>query len=150
MCGRAWRKPAADITDRAARYRASSPECRPLGPPICAFCGATLNVEVHHVDGHEMNAEPANLVWACRSCNVTIGITLRRAGLGRRTRQYNPAAQGARSLAQWVTAVLSMKGEGAMDPSAAVELIHATPLELRSRFAQEIWRLRREHGTDRR
>jgi hypothetical protein len=89
-------------------------------------------------------------VWACRSCNTTIGIALKRAGLGRRTRQFNPKAQGARTLAQWVTAVLSLKGESeAMDQASAIEVIHATPQERRSRFAQEIWRLRRERGTDR-
>jgi hypothetical protein len=103
------------------------------------------------VDGDEENTEPANLVWACRSCNTAIGIALKHAGLGRRTRQYNPARQGARTLAQWVTAVLSMRGESdAMDPTSAIEIIHATPPERRSRFAQQIWRLRRQRGTDRR
>ncbi|HEV2388838.1 MAG TPA: hypothetical protein VGS20_16465 [Candidatus Acidoferrales bacterium] len=74
-----------------------------------------------------------------------------RAGLGRRTRQFNPRSEGAQSLAQWVTAVLSMKRESdAMSPAAAVEMIHATPPDRRSAFAREIWRLRRKHGTDRR
>lgn len=73
-----------------------------------------------------------------------------KGGLGRRTRQYNPApTQGARSLGQWMTAVFSMKGQGPMEPSAAVEMIRATPAARRSEFAQEIWRRRREHGTDR-
>jgi hypothetical protein len=102
------------------------------------------------VDGHEENTEPANLAWACRSCNTTIGIALKQAGLGRRTRQFNPKAQGARTLAQWLTAVLSLKGEGGrMEPSAAIEMIRATPPHRRSEFAQEIWRRRRERGTDR-
>ncbi len=74
-----------------------------------------------------------------------------RAGLGRRTRQANPQAQGAKSLGQWLTAVLSMKGESdAMDSAAAVEMIHATPPERRSEFAQQIWEIRRKRGTDRR
>ena len=30
----------------------------------------------------------------------------------------------------------------------AVSMIHATPPEQRSRFAKEIWRKRRAHGTD--
>jgi hypothetical protein len=102
------------------------------------------------VDGHEENTTPANLTWACRSCNTTIGFVLRNAGLGRRTRQYNPAAKGARTLSQWVTAVLSMKGQGTMAPAAAVEMIHATPPEQRSNFAEDIWQRRRERGTDRR
>jgi hypothetical protein len=72
------------------------------------------------------------------------------AWLGRRTRQYNPAAKGARTLSQWVTAVLSMQGQGPMEPAAAVEMIHATPPKQRSTFAQEIWQRRRERGTDRR
>ena len=105
---------------------------------------------MHHLDGEEKNADPANLVWACRSCNTTVGVVMGRAGLGRRTRQFNPRAVGAQSLGQWVTAVLSMKGQSdAMEPAAAVEMIHATPLERRSEFARRIWKIRRERGTDR-
>ncbi|MFZ0213592.1 MAG: hypothetical protein WBE20_06725 [Candidatus Acidiferrales bacterium] len=82
---------------------------------------------------------------------MAIGVVMQRHGLGRRTRQFNPDTQGARTLGQWLTAVMSMKGESdAMSVSAAVDLIHATPADRRSRFAREIWRLRREHGTDRR
>jgi hypothetical protein len=103
------------------------------------------------VDGHEENTARHNLVWACRRCNVLCGNTLRRAGIGRRTRQYNPASAGATSLGQWLTAVISMKGKSSdMAVDAAVAMIHATPREKRSRFAKEIWRLRRAHGTDRR
>jgi hypothetical protein len=44
---------------------------------------------------------------------------------------------------------MSMKGESdAMTVPAAVEMIRATPPEKRSQFAGEIWRRRREHGTD--
>jgi len=68
--------------------------------------------------------------------------------MGRRTKQLNPATGGARTLAQWLSAVMSMKGESDQMPvDAAVEMIHATPAEDRSLFAREIWRLRREHGT---
>lgn len=110
----------------------------------------TRNIEVHHLDGHEENTDPDNLVWACRRCNTIIGVVFKRAGLGRRTRQFNPNAPGARTLSQWVTAVLSMKGEsGAMEPAAAVKMIHATPPARRSAFAERIWRIRRERGTDR-
>lgn len=60
-------------------------------------------------------------------------------------RQFNPAT-GARSLGQWLTAVMSMKGESdAMPVAAAVDMIRATPPATRSRFAQEIWDKRREH-----
>lgn len=104
---------------------------------------------MHHLDGREENTERANLAWACRSCNTTIGAALKRAGLGRRTRQFNAAETGARSLGQWLTAVLSMKGESsAMTVPAAVEMIRATPPERRSTFAHDIWRLRRQRHTD--
>ena len=132
------------------RYRASSEACRPAEPKVCAFCGATENVDVHHIDGHEEHTEAVNLVWACRSCNVRAATAMARAGLGRKTVQFNPTSQDAKSLAQWVTAVRSMKGEVAhMDTAAAVEMIRATPPERRSEFAQRIWEIRRRHGTDR-
>lgn len=145
-CGARWRKPAGAITDRGLRYRANSPECRPRGPRVCAFCGAKRNVEVNHIDGHEENTAPANLVWGCRSCNTTMGQQLKKAGVGRLTHQYNPS-EGAQSLKQWVTAVLAMKGQNdAMTVPAAVKMIHATPADARSRFAEQIWKRRRQHG----
>jgi hypothetical protein len=73
-----------------------------------------------------------------------------RAELGRPTYQFNPHAHGARTLAQWLTAVLSAKGESdVMDTVAAVTMIRATPPERRSEFAQQIWEIRRRRGTDR-
>jgi hypothetical protein len=87
------------------------------------------------------------MAWTCRVCNSTFGFVFRRVGLGRRTRQFNPNAEGARSLGQWITAVLAMRGESdAIDVPAAVAVIHATPAEQRSRFAKEIWRIRRQRG----
>jgi len=38
VCGASWRKPVHQITDRAKRYRAHQPECRPPGPAKCALC----------------------------------------------------------------------------------------------------------------
>ena len=67
-----------------------------------------------------------------------------KAGQGRRTRQYNP---GAKTLAQYVSAAVEHE-RGAHDAGGLV--IHQTPPEVRSKFAKEIWRRRREHGTDRR
>jgi hypothetical protein len=97
------------------------------------------------VDGREENTQPENLLWTCRSCNVRCGNTLRRAGIGRLTRQYNPVGKGATSLGQWLTAVMSMKGDSdAMPVQAAVEMIRATPPTKRSEFAEEIWQRRRE------
>jgi hypothetical protein len=53
--------------------------------------------------------------------------------------------QGATSLGQWLTAVMSMRGDsGAMPVKAAVQMIRATPREQRSEFAYEIWQRRRE------
>ena len=143
------RKETGYVTDRALRYRANRHP--PPGPRICALCGSEKNVEVGHVDGHEENCSPANTFWTCRPCNVRCGNTLRRAGLGRLTRQYNPAASsGAENLGQWMNAVMSIKGDsgGTMSVSDAVAMIRGTPLEQRSRFAREIWAIRRRRGSD--
>jgi hypothetical protein len=133
---------------RAQRYRAT--RCPPPGERICALCGRKRNVEVGHVDGHEENGAPQNLIWTCRSCNVRCAHTLKRAGLGRLTHQYNPAkSEGAETLGQWMNPVMSIKGDsgGTMSVSDAVSLIHATPPEQRSRFAREIWDRRRRPGS---
>jgi len=46
--------------------------------------------------------------------------------------------------------VMGMKGDsGSMEVADAVAMIRATPPEMRSRFAKEIWAVRRRHGTDR-
>ncbi len=106
-------------------------------------------MEVGHVDGFEENTAPDNLIWNCRSCNTRLGIVYKRCGIGRRTRQYNPDTEGAKTLGQWLTAVMSMKGNSQeMTVPAAVEMIRATPAERRSQFARAIWAKRREHGTD--
>lgn len=100
------------------------------------------------MNGHEEDSSPANLIWTCRSCNVRCGHVLRRAGLGRPTRQYNPA-NGAQTLGQWMNAVTSMKGEGgSMAVADAVAMIRATSPEQRSWFANEIWAIRKRRGTD--
>jgi hypothetical protein len=102
------------------------------------------------VGGLEENTASENLFRTCRNCNVRSALALKRAGIGRRTHQFNPAAAGARSLGQWLTAVTCMKGEStAMSVPDAVAMIRATPPARRSEFARQIWALRREHGTDR-
>jgi hypothetical protein len=117
---------------------------------VCAFCGSTRNVEPHHLDGDERNTTPENLLWACRSCNVKAGLVLRELGIGRITRQFNPTSQGAQTLSQWVTAVLSLKGESdTMDVESALAMVRATPSSRRSDFAHEIWRRRRDHYGER-
>ena len=100
------------------------------------------------MNGEERDTDTVNLVWACRRCNTLIGTVVNRAGLGRRTHQYNPDSQGARTLAQWFTAVLALHGDsGGMSLDDAISLVRATPPEQRSQFAREIWRRRRSHGT---
>lgn len=141
------------VTDRAQRYRAN--QCPPPGERRCAFCGVKRStsarkrpsVEVGHVNGYEEDTRPANLIWTCRRCNVQCARTLGKAGIGRRTRQYNPS--GAKSVGQWVVATMSMRGlSSEMSVADAVAMIEATPAEDRSAFAREIWRRRRERGTD--
>jgi 5-methylcytosine-specific restriction endonuclease McrA len=158
----AGRKPVGQLTDRAKRYRANSPACLPDGPRRCAYCGSTRNVEVHHADGNENNGRRSNLVWACRSCNTAIGAAMKAAGVGRRTRQYNP--EGATTLAQYAHAIgliCRHRDERAglcsqsNDPEvlAAVRLIRDTPASTRRDFARQAAagvrsRGRRRRGSD--
>jgi hypothetical protein len=102
---------------------------------------------IDHKDGDESNGDPDNLRWLCKSCNTRLGLANARAGQGVRTRQYNPANPGARTLAQYTEAALQHT-RGAHD--AGGEIIHQTPKEKRQEFAAEIWRRRRARGTDRR
>jgi len=134
-----------EVTDRALRYRANTADRRPEGPRICVFCGSDQNVEVGHLDGHEENSEPQNLVWNCRSCNTRLGHIFKTLGIGRRTRQYNPETQGAQSYEQWATALDALKGGNLfMSVAAAVDIIHATPPEDRSYYQRQIWRIRKQ------
>lgn len=135
-----------NLTDRAYRYRANATP--PLGDPICSLCGSEKHVEVGHIDGHEENDSWDNRFWTCRRCNVLAANAMRNAGLGRKTRQYNPAV-GAKTLGQWVVAVSAMKGENdSMSVADAVAMIKATPPEDRSRFARDIWRRRKKRYGD--
>jgi hypothetical protein len=98
-------------------------------------CGSNRNVEVGHLDKHEENTRPVNLVGNCRSCNTELGVLFKHLGIGSRTRQLNPKAQGARDLAQWLTPVVSMKGESSqMSVPEAVAMVRTTPTEDRSAF----------------
>jgi len=81
----------ARVTDRALRYRANQPACKPAGPRRCAECGARSQLMVDHADGHEENGRRSNLRWLCRSCNTRLGAMMAKTGKGRRTKQYNPA-----------------------------------------------------------
>ena len=134
-------------TDRALRYRANAEP--PAGPKRCAFCGTKSGlIEVGHVDGHEENNNPENKIWTCRSCNVNGEHDAQGSDIGRLTHQYNPE-KGATSVGQWLTAVMSMKGESnAMSVKDAVEMIHATSQAKRSEFASDIWNMRRQQRAD--
>lgn len=89
-CGSRFRKPVSQITDRAKRYRANTPECRPAGPKVCKLCGSRRNVVPDHIDGDESNNRPSNLRWLCKACNTTEGKRMAKLGKGKRTRQFNP------------------------------------------------------------
>jgi len=135
------------VTDRALRYRANANA--PEGAEQCCMCGSKTSIDVGHVDGHEENNEEENLIWICRSCNVTTANVMRDAGMGRLTRQYNPgkSGKGASSTEQWITAVMSMKGlSNEMPVSEAVEMIRATSPAKRSEYARGIWDMRRSKG----
>jgi len=75
------------VSDRAQRYRANQTV---EGPKVCLFCGSTRDLGVEHLDGFEEHNEPENLCWLCRSCNQLKSAVFKKAGLGRRTVQYNP------------------------------------------------------------
>jgi hypothetical protein len=137
-CGARFRKPVSQISDRAKRYRAHTPECRPLGPKRCFKCGSRQNVVPDHKDGNESNGKRSNLRWACKSHNTILGKAMAKAGKGVRTRQYNPKRRnpGARSLGEYVSAAVSHT-RGAHDEAGL--LIHQTPKAKRREFAAEIW-----------
>jgi len=141
-----FRKPVSEITDRAARYRARA--CPPAGRRVCFACGSQATL-IHHIDGDESNGSQENLSWCCRRCNAVISRVLRHADIGRVTCQYNPPGDGATNLGTWINAVLSLRGQpgGDMNVADAVAIVQATPPTQRSKFAKEIWRIRKSrHG----
>lgn len=133
------------VTDRAKRYRANQPGCRPSGRKQCKLCQSRSDVMVDHADGNESNGRKSNLRWLCRTCNNTLGAEMARLGIGRRTVQYNPQHKGAQTLGEYMAAVLQHT-RGAHD--AAGKIIHETPRAKRREFASEIWARRVSHGTD--
>ena len=143
------------LTDRAKRYRANR-TIPADAPKVCIYCGAAAEL-VDHIDGDESHGDEQNLAWACRPCNIRKANTMRNAGLGRLTCQYNPSA-GARNLAQWVMAVASIRRRDkktgrllppdnwkfqAMPVGDAVAMVRATPHALRVEFAQQLAAKRR-------
>lgn len=142
---------SAHITDRAKRYRAQRAIKQP--DSRCIYCGRPRARCVDHISGREDDHAGANLARACQSCNTAKGMLFARLGIGRKTQQFNPRARtaaksaGAANLAQWLMAVMSIKGQGPWDVQEAVRVIRATPPADRSAYAAEIWRRRRARGT---
>lgn len=150
-CG--GRKPASEVTDRALRYRANSEECKPAAPKRCLWCGQSnlgisgnRTVEVAHIDGDETNTTPENLAWSCRSCNQKVAANMKRAGVGRRTKQFNPKQRkrGITDYREFQQALAITRGDEVGDVQRAVELIRATPMSRRSEFQKDIWAIRKE------
>lgn len=147
-------KSVSEISDRAKRYRANSEENRPPGPKRCAFCGSRTNVEVGHLNGIEDDGDQANLMWTCKRCNAKQAAMLKRAGLGKRIRQMNPAAKrrrGNMSRAQLYSAygesIRIMRGEESGDVGKAVDFIRSVPHSVRSDWNKKAWVTRkREYG----
>lgn len=127
------------VTDRAKRYRANHPAVRP-SLEHCAYCGAGARNEVEHIDGDEANASPYNLVGSCRRCNVIKGITLKAWGLGRRTKQYNPAGRPLRTMAEYRRNVAVLVGQQWGDVAAAVRRLQDTAPADRERFSAQLAR----------
>lgn len=131
-------KPASQITDRAKRYRAQ--RNRPPGPRRCNFCVSRKNIDLDHIDGDEADSSPRNLMYLCRSCNVSKGITQARNRIGVRTNQFNPQSKGARTAAQWRRAAQIVLGAQSGPVGAATALLQNTEPEKRVKFADEIER----------
>lgn len=161
-CGARNRKPVSAITDRAKRYRANTPECRPNSPRRCELCGSRRFLVVDHRDGDESNGSPGNLRYLCKRCNTALGAEMAMAGKGTRTRQYNPmpvaslfeVAEGIRlasetvperrpnpvfgasSPAEYLAAIAVLEGSLPGDSVTARRLVHNTPAAIRAQ-AQE-------------
>ncbi len=76
-------------TDRAKRYAANRTiqDDKRAG---CLYCGSHRNLGVDHISGDEADIDTRNLAWACKSCNTRKGAAFAKAGIGRKTHQYNP------------------------------------------------------------
>lgn len=139
------RKPVSEITDRAKRYRANHRDVRPTGPKACMFCGSRKNVGVHHCDGNEDHGHRRNLGWACKSCNAKIAHWMKREGIGKRTRQFNPSKLSKKSqMLAYSQAIKVMRGEFDGDVGAAMSTIDSTPQSIRSAFTSRSWPIRRQ------
>jgi hypothetical protein len=132
-----------NLTDRAKRYRANRKGTRPGPPKQCGFCGSRKNVGVHHITGDEDDGAPADLMWACKSCNSSIAVVMKNAGVGKRTRQFNPGGSKRSRLDAYGAAIKVMRGEFEGDVGRAIGVIRSTPPSLRSEFTSRTWPVRR-------
>jgi hypothetical protein len=165
------RKPVAQVSDRAKRYRANQESCKPDGPKRCLYCNKGGRLDVAHLDGNESNGRRSNLAWACRSCNTLIGADHKAAGIGKRTRQTNPKSAGNSTRGRrqhstpqfeqyaWALGMICRKRDEergmctrSNDPEVlqAVEIIRATPPAVRREYSARAWssgrRLGRRHA----
>ena len=146
----AYAKPAEQITDRAKRYRAHHPDVTPGPPKQCGFCGSRRNVVPHHITGNEADGEKQNLMWACKSCNGAVAHVMRKNGLGKKTRQFNPAKKRGRisgteaQLRAYNFAILVMRGKAEGDVQKAMQTIYSTPASVRSTYTKRSWPTRKE------
>ena len=151
---------ALAISDRGYRYRAN--KLAADHPRVCVFCGALpqhRKLMVAHLDGHEENDVADNVAWSCRPCNSIASNTLKNAGLGRLTRQYNPTKSGgAANVGEWINAVGAItphvdRGDrglaSTMNVSDAVAMIRATPPHKRSEFWSQLRKHQGKRSSDR-
>lgn len=127
-------KPAAEITDRAKRYRANASP--PPGPRRCNFCASRRNVDIDHITGDETDDTPDNLMFLCRGCNTLKGITQARNRIGTRTRQYNPAR--APTFSEFKNAAAVLLGTARGSVAQATAAIRATAAATRAKYAARI------------
>jgi hypothetical protein len=127
----------SSVSDRANRYRAvrvleQLPENQ---RDRCHFCGNDDEpLLAGHVDGNEDNGDPSNISPTCRSCNNAIATNFTRVNVGRRTRQFNPAAPAATS-GEYIWAVNTLRyGRSRSSILRAVAKIQSTPHAKRNRF----------------
>jgi hypothetical protein len=61
-----WKGDAANVTTGRERAR------RRFAADACVQCGATENLDRHHVDGNTRNNEPENVEVRCRRCHMSV------------------------------------------------------------------------------
>lgn len=133
--------PDSQITDRAKRYRANRADATPK--KHCFSCGAKNPRDRAHIDGNESNNHPSNLAPQCRSCNVRMANTLHRAGIGQKTRQYNPRNPKRPSIGAYVHSIQVLRGEEKGNVQSAIKLIHDTPPGVRHEYGKKLWEFRK-------